>query len=366
MQRLNQLCMNIGRQATLWCLVVIFLQSIHAFPSVLAAQENGQPKTENSASILLYHRFGEDSLPTTNVRLEQFDNHISQLTNGGYHFMSLREAAARLKNKQNFPEQTVLISVDDAYKSVILEGWPRLKAAGIPMTLFVSTDPVDQKHSNYLTWDDIRQLKVEGVEIGHHTASHLHMPHAGLEAALADVRRASERFREELGAVPPLFAYPYGEYTAELQAAIEAEGFEAAFAQFSGPVGPSENLFSLPRFPVNERFGSEARFKLISRAKALPITDLIPSQPVVSEGRNPPVFGFTVDQSVRGLSAMACYPSHLGKAADLVQPAPNRIEVRFDKAFPKGRNRINCTLPAGGGRWYWLGRFFYVPGGVLD
>ncbi|MEX0300211.1 MAG: polysaccharide deacetylase family protein [Kordiimonas sp.] len=353
------------KQTALQAFVLTLLLSAIFTPFAFGQDNTAKPE-EASASVLLYHRFGEDTLPTTNIRLEQFDAHIEQLLSGGYSFMSLREAAALQKANQSFPHQTVIITVDDAFKSVITEGWPRLKAAGIPMTLFVSTDPVDQQHSNYLTWDDIRTLKEEGVEIGHHTASHLHMPHAGTEAAIADVRRASERFLAELGEVPPLFAYPYGEYTPELQAAIEAEGFEAAFAQFSGPIGPSENTFSLPRFPVNERFGNSARFKLISRAKALPVTDLIPSQPLITEGKNPPIFGFTVDQSVRGLSAMACYPSHLGKAAELVQPIPHRIEVRFDKAFPKGRNRINCTLPAGGGRWYWLGRFFYVPGGVLD
>lgn len=335
----------------------------------LHAQSNqsDEPQTTDaSVSVLLYHRFGEDTLPTTNIRLEQFDAHIERLKTGGYHFMSLTEAARRLKNKEDFPERTSIITVDDAYKSVLLEGWPRLKAAGIPMTLFVSTDPVDQNHSNYLSWDDIRTLRDDGVEIGHHTASHLHMPHAGLEAAMADVRRASDRFREELGSVPPLFAYPYGEYTAEIRQAIEDEGFEAAFAQFSGPAGPADHLYSLPRFPVNERFGGDARFKLISQALALPVTDLIPAHPAVSQERNPPIFGFTVDRTVRGLSAMACYPSHLGKAAELLRPTPNRVEVRFDKPFPKGRNRINCTMPAGGGRWYWLGRFFYVPGGVLD
>ncbi len=357
--------LNIIKQTASHVFVLTVLLSA-MFPPLALGQSDANTTEEASASVLLYHRFGEDSLPTTNIRLEQFDAHIEQLLSGGYHFMSLREAAKLQKANQPFPQQTVLLTVDDAYKSVITEGWPRLKAAGIPLTLFVSTDPVDQQHSNYLTWNDIRALEADGVEIGHHTASHLHMPHAGTEAAIADVRRASERFLTELGEVPPLFAYPYGEYTPELQAAIEAEGFEAAFAQFSGPIGPSEHTFALPRFPVNERFGNSARFKLISRAMALPVTDVIPSQPLIAEGKNPPVFGFTVDQSVRGLSAMACYPSHLGKAAELVQPIPHRIEVRFDKAFPKGRSRINCTLPAGGGRWYWLGRFFYVPGGVLD
>ncbi|MBV1901814.1 MAG: polysaccharide deacetylase family protein [Kordiimonadaceae bacterium] len=330
------------------------------------ASNTPPPSGDLSASVLLYHRFGENTLPTTNVRLEQFEDHLKQLKSGGYNFMRLEEASTRIKSRGMLPSRTVIITVDDAYKSVITEAWPRLKAAGIPMTLFVSTDPVDQQHSNYLTWDDIRTLKREGVEIGHHTASHLHMPHAGLEAAIADVRRASARFKEELGEVPTLFAYPYGEYTEALRQAIKAEGFTAAFGQFSGPMGQSENPYSLPRFPVNERYGNDARFKLISQTIALPVADLIPNTPEIVEGRNPPLFGFTVDRSVRGLKALACYPSHLGKAAELHYPAPNRIEVRFDKAFPKGRNRINCTMPAGKGRWYWLGRFFYVPGGKLD
>lgn len=325
---------------------------------------------DQSAVVLLYHRFGENEYPSTNIRLEQLDAQIKQLTSDGYHFMSLSEIAAKLKAKERLPEKTITITVDDAYKSVITEGWPRLKAAGIPLTLFVSTDPVDaasnQASSNYMTWDDIRTLDQEGVEIAHHTASHLHMPHAGLDASLADIRRASERFEAELGYVPKLFAYPYGEYDLDLKAAIEEEGFDAAFAQFSGPAATWSDPYALPRFPVNERYGDSSRFKLISQSMALPVSDIVPSDVVLVEDRNPPIYGFTVDETVRGLSALACYPSHLGKPADLIRLEGNRIEVRFDEPFPKGRNRINCTLPAGGGRWYWHGQFFLVPGGQLD
>ena len=331
-----------------------------------AQSANGAEERDSSAVALLYHRFGEDTLPTTNIRLKQFEAHIAALKSEGYNFISLQEAAYRLKKGEPFPKFTVLVTVDDAYKSVMTEAWPRLKAAGIPMTLFVSTDPVDEGHSNYLSWEDIRALQEDGVEIGHHTASHLHMPYAGLETAMADVRRASKRFIEELGSVPSLFAYPYGEYTAEIRRAIEAEGFEAAFGQFSGPMGPSDHPYSLPRFPVNERYGDQTRFKLVSQSLALSVSDMSPTQPLVKEGQNPPIFGFTVSRSVRGLSAIACYPSHLGWAAEIVHPIENRVEVRFNEPFPKGRNRINCTLPAGNGRWYWLGSFFYVPGGVLD
>lgn len=325
---------------------------------------------DQSAVVLMYHRFGEDGIPSTNIRLEQFDAQIAELKSGGYHFLSLSDIVRRLKNREVLPEKTITITVDDAFKSVFTEGWPRLKAAGIPMTLFVSTDPVDaasaQRESNYMTWDNVRTLRDEGVEIAHHTASHLHMPHAGVDAAIADVRRASARFEEELGSVPSLFAYPYGEYTVAMRDAIEAEGFDAAFSQFSGAAAPWLDLYALPRFPVNERYGNMERFKLISQSLALPVSDIVPAQVEVTEDRNPPVYGFTIGENVRGISALACYPSHLGAPAELIRIDGNRIEVRFDKPFPKGRNRINCTLPIGGGRWYWHGRFFLVPGGPLD
>ena len=321
---------------------------------------------DSSAVVLLYHRFGENQYPSTNIRIEQLKAQIAQLKSGGYSFMGLTAATEALKNDKKFPERTVIFTVDDAYKSFLDVGWPLLKAAGIPVTLFVSTDPVDEANSNYLNWNDIRALQREGVEIGHHTASHLHMVAAGVETSLKDIRRASARFEAELGSVPKLFAYPYGEYSMELAAAVRAEGFEAALAQYSGPVAPWQNQFTLPRFPVNERYGDAERFKLISQTLALPIGDLIPTGPVLADAANPPLLGFTIEEQINGLKAMACYPSHLGKAAELNFVTARRLEVRFTKPFPKGRNRINCTLPAGGGRWYWFGQFYIVPGGTLD
>jgi peptidoglycan/xylan/chitin deacetylase (PgdA/CDA1 family) len=321
---------------------------------------------DNSAVVLLYHRFAEDGYPSTNIRTEQFESHLAQLKAGGYNFMSVAQAVDQMKQGAVFPSRTVIITVDDAYKSVVDTGWPMMKAAGVPFTLFVSTDPVDAGHGNYMNWNDVRRLAVEGVDIGHHTASHLHMVAAGLEVAMADVRKASERFNAELGAIPKIFAYPYGEYNLEMAAAIEKEGFTAAFAQYSGPIASWVNKFALPRFPVNERYGDIGRFKLVSQALALPITDLIPQNPMLSDTTNPPLLGFTVEQEVGNLQAMACYPSHLGKAAELSVINGRRVEVRFEKPFPRGRNRINCTMPAGKGRWYWLGQFYLRPGGRLD
>jgi hypothetical protein len=234
------------------------------------------------------------------------------------------------------------------------------------MALFVSTDPVDEGIPGYLTWDEIRQLRDEGVEIGHHGAAHSHLLYEEDMGAQEDIERASKRFQEELGFVPDVFAYPYGEYDQGLINLMERLGFKAAFAQYSGAAPIGGEIYALPRFPVNERYGDINRFRLISKSLALPVRDIIPQSVTLLDTQNPPSFGFTVDAAITNLANLACYPSHLGEAARLIKLEGNRVEVRFKDPFPKGRNRINCTMPAGGGRWYWLGRYFLVPGGPLD
>ena len=36
----------------------------------------------DSATVFMYHRFGEKTHPTTNIRIDQFEAHIGELTNG--------------------------------------------------------------------------------------------------------------------------------------------------------------------------------------------------------------------------------------------------------------------------------------------
>ncbi len=77
------------------CLAVVLLAAAGwaaAPPSVALA--------ENSAVVLMYHRFGEGKYPSTNVTIAQFEAHIRELTSGAYTVLpvpgsSRRCAAAR-------------------------------------------------------------------------------------------------------------------------------------------------------------------------------------------------------------------------------------------------------------------------------
>ena len=347
--------MGANLRQTALAVVLSLAAMVTTATAILAAEDH------RSAVILIYHRFGEDAYPSTNIRIEQFEAQIAELRLGGYNFVPLENIVTALREGRTLPDLTVAITVDDGYETVLTEAWPRLKAAGIPLTVFIATDPIDAGLPTYMSWDQIRQLAAEGVTIAHHGASHHHMVEAGVDGSMEDIARASDRFQEELDFIPNLFAYPYGEYSRELEKAVENAGFRAAFAQYSSVARSGGDVYALPRFPINERYGDLDRLRLIARARALPTANIIPDNPVLGADNNPPAFGFSLTETLPGLSALACYPSHLGEAAEIEILAGRRLEVRFDTPFPEGRNRINCTMPGPDRRWYWFGKFFMVP-----
>ncbi len=311
----------------------------------------------DSAVILMYHRFGESAHPSTNIRLDQFDAHLEELQSGGYTVLSVREILATLQAGQALPERTVGITIDDAYLSVYNEAWPRLRRAGFPFTLFVATDAIDREFTSYMSWDQIRDLRANGVTIGSQTASHLHMPANRDARNIEDLRLSNERFERELGASPTLFAYPFGEASVGIQKIVKEAGFTDAFGQHSGALHTSSDRYYMPRFALNENFGDLKRFKLVANALPVPHTDLSPLNPTLT--KNPPLFGFTLTKEAGQLRGLTCYAGDQGKLK--MERLGPRVEVRLTRNFSAGRARINCTAPGPDGRWRWLGMLYYVP-----
>ena len=311
-----------------------------------------------SAVVFMYHRFGEDSLPSTNIRIDQFESHIAELSSGGYHVLPLPEILNALREGRGLPDRTVGITIDDGFLSVYTKAFPRLQKASFPFTVFIATDGIDSGNRNLMNWDQVRELAAQGVTIGAHTASHLQMVDSTMSKNREDITRSDARFHEELGHTPKLFAYPYGESGLEVAALAKASGYEAAFGQHSGVVYPGADFFNLPRFALNEKYGTPERFHLVANALPLPVSDLLPEDMVLTTDL--PLVGFTVDEGVNHLDQIACFLS-IRSQAIVDHLEERRIAVRFVGPLPKGRSRLNCTLPGPEERWRWLGMMFYRP-----
>jgi peptidoglycan/xylan/chitin deacetylase (PgdA/CDA1 family) len=317
-------------------------------------------QSASSAVIISYHRFGESGYPSTNIKLKQLDAHIKELKSGPYTVLPVTEIIEKLKAKKSLPDRTVGITIDDAYRSIYTEAWPKLKAANLPFTVFISTAHVDHGSIHHLTWNQIREMRAMGVDFGHHSVSHLHMPKATPTSITQEIEFANQRFEKELGLKPKLFAYPYGEASRTVKNLIKNAGFIAAFGQHSGVIDGTGDFTYLPRFSLNEKFGGMTRFRILANALSIPVRDMTPNDPLITV-YNPPAIGFTVRGQLASpkadLSRLSCFLNHDGQGTKSSILGP-RIEIRSQEPMPIGRTRLNCTMPTKQGRWRWFGHQF--------
>ena len=309
------------------------------------------------AAVIMYHRFGESNLPSTNTTIEQFEAHLEELASGPYTVMPLAEITDRIINGKALPDRAVAITVDDAFLSFYEKAWPRLKSYGFPVTVFVATQAIDRGLKGYASWEQLREMQAEGVAFGSQSNTHPHMHQIDLDQARQEIEISNDRFIAELGIKPTLFAYPYGEYTPEIRDLMQDMGFTAAFGQNSGIMHQSQHHFEFPRFAFNENYGDISRLKLAINALPIPAVAFSPESMVLEE--NPPLYGFTVTEDIGPLNRIACFASRMGKVDRMV--LGQRIEVRLPAAMTGHRARINCTMPyfengKETGRWRWLGR----------
>jgi peptidoglycan/xylan/chitin deacetylase (PgdA/CDA1 family) len=280
------------------------------------------------------------------------------LSKKNYNVLPVKDILNAIQQGKKLPDRTIGITIDDGYQSVYTKAWPKFKEANLPFTVFIATDPIDRGSANYMNWDQIRELNEANIEIGAHTSSHNHMPTSGSDKNLSELLNSNSRMLKEIGHVPTLFAYPFGEMSIQNRNQINSIGYKFAFGQHSGVVNLSTNFKYIPRFALNETYGNIKRLRLILNALPIPVADITPGDPTIKT-QNPPDFGFTVSPSIKNIETLSCFSSLEGRLN--VQRIDQRIEVRMNKPFPKGRTRINCTMPGPQKRWRWLGRIFVVP-----
>ena len=221
--------------------------------------------------------------------------------------------------------------------------------------IFVSTNPVSTKSKNYMNWEQIKEMVNSGVSVGHHTNNHFHLADKNEDFVTKEIEVASKEFLKQLGFVPDIFAYPYGEYSLKTKQIVK-NYFKASFGQQSGSVYNEIDLFELPRYAMNEQYGDLKRFKFAANSYGLKINNILPKDKMITD-INPPILGFTLIDDIE--NKISCYPSH-NINANINKIGNSRIEIRFDREFPKGRTRVNCTTNDKG-KWRWTGFQFINP-----
>ena len=327
----------------------------------LLASALPEAAASDDATIIMYHRFGEDNLPATNIPLDVFDAHLATIKAEGWKVLPLHDLITRLKTGAEIPDKALAITIDDAFLSVYSAAFPRLKAYGYPFTIFVATQAIDQGLKAYASWEQIREMHAHGVEIGSQSHTHPHLHRLSPDAVRQEIATSNARFQQELGITPRYFAYPYGEYNLAVRDMLAGLGFEAAFGQASGVAHTSTHAYEYPRFAFNAHYGTVKRLKTAVEARALPVSDI--TNPSMLVASNPPILGFTVGDDVEALEQLTCFATNMGKLEVAIKG--RRVEIRLPQAITATRSRINCTVPLiehgkNSGRFRWYGRQFLL------
>ena len=308
---------------------------------------------------LMYHRFEENKYPSTNIRINDFKEHLRIIEQNNIKFINPKNFEKELVN--NKLQRKILLTIDDGFLSFYENAWPILKEKKIPFILFVSTREVGA--FNYMTWDQIKEISNEDfVEIGNHSHTHEYLADENNQLIKEDIAKSISIFKKNLGRNSDFFSYPFGEYSNDFKNIIEEFGFKYAFGQHSGVIDETKDFYELPRYPINEKYGEIKRFKSLTNTLPFKYKKIYPDEKYLLQTKNPPNVKIEFYDNIKNLKSVSCYSNEGDKwrQSSIKFENSNTLLIKIDEKFVGERGRINCSLRDPSGLWRWLGIQFVI------
>ena len=331
---------------------IVFLGTINNSYSV------AENLDDNGIISLMYHRFEENKYPSTNIRIADFENHLSLIKNSNFKFISHKEFESSL-NMNNI-DKKILLTIDDGFSSFYEKAWPILRKDKIPFIIFINTESIGA--NGYMNWEQIQEIsKFEFVHIGNHSHTHDYLVDKSDQEIKEDIETAIKIFKKKLNHETKFFAYPFGEYRNSYKEIVKNLGFKYAFGQHSGVMDKTKSRFELPRFPINEKYGKAERFKSLLKTIPFPYKSIYPEERYLSDKNNPPEVNISFFDEGPNIKNINCYSNeeNTWRKSKLNFHKKNELKIILDGKFTTERGRINCSLNDAEG-WRWFGVQFTV------
>jgi peptidoglycan/xylan/chitin deacetylase (PgdA/CDA1 family) len=191
--------------------------------------------------ILTYHQFGEDCRSPLCVPTHVFDLQMRYLKENGYRVVTPDELLAFLEYRQSLPKKSVLITMDDGYRSAYNIAYPILKKYGFTAIVFVYTDFVGVS-SSAITWDQLREMKANGFAVGSHTIIHSDLTKKKdgeterefIARIKKELHGSKEIIDRKLAQDTYILSYPYGRYDQRVIEFTRLAGYKIAMSVTRG------------------------------------------------------------------------------------------------------------------------------------
>jgi peptidoglycan/xylan/chitin deacetylase (PgdA/CDA1 family) len=263
----------------------------------------------NRLAVLAYHAVDDE---------DSFSRHLDYVR-AHCNPVSLDEVLAAIAGETRLPRHAVLITFDDADRTVLDRAVPLVRERGLPAVAFVVTGHLDGRQPfwwaevehlvragatasgfeglgsselvrrmklvpeerrrsvlaelrrtspgptpdhRHLRSEDLGVLQAAGVAIGNHTVTHPCLPRCSDEEVRKQIVKAHESIVDVTGSEPAAFAYPNGDWDPRAERILTELGYRAAFLFDHALTRPGRDPLRLSRVRTDSTV-SQQRLELI-------------------------------------------------------------------------------------------------------
>jgi peptidoglycan/xylan/chitin deacetylase (PgdA/CDA1 family) len=178
--------------------------------------------------ILAFHTVSNDrDLSITRNTVSGFKEIVQCLDNSGYQ-------GTTISGQRN--DKDIALTFDDGWACFYENAFPILRDHGFSATVFVVTDFIGRKSSwdyklkEHLSWEQLRELSAEGVEIGSHGAGHVDLRGLEEKSLVHEIADSKKMLEESLGKTVKYFSYPFGRFNKRVAYMVRKAGYLKAFS----------------------------------------------------------------------------------------------------------------------------------------
>ena len=221
-----------------------------------------------SLPIILYHNI--DGNGEFSIDYEALKSHFFFFKDRKIKVIPLDQLIQKLENPGPFIENALVITFDDGFYSMHSKLQTLAKEFKYPVTLFVYADFIKPAGSGILTWNLLRAMDSEGIDIQCHSISHLDLTKFSQKddieskKMLFDEIYLSKRIIElYLRKKISYFAFPFGRYDLKTVDLAVNAGYRRVFSTDYGHNIITRDNFCLRRHHVKKAYSLDYIEKII-------------------------------------------------------------------------------------------------------
>jgi len=171
---------------------------------------------EAKVPILMYHHVGPLPNQPDQIRIgltvlpDNFEKQLQFLKARGYESVDFYQMYYAITLGWALPQKPVILTFDDAYSDVYDFAFPLMKKYGFTGTVFVPTQFIDEGRADYMSWDQLMELRAAGWRLEPHTKTHEDVTDRKRDWLIYQIYGSMDTLRFHLGYQPRFFAYPSG------------------------------------------------------------------------------------------------------------------------------------------------------------